>query len=74
MKEHFLENVFLFYPNQYPKDAMWKILNHDLYYQVSCDNVFKSFKKSTRFVCLVLTGVRVANFFNIMSLDLNFFL
>jgi hypothetical protein len=45
-----------------------------MYYQVSCVYVCKGAKKSTRFVRLVLTGVRVANFFNIADFDLIFLL
>jgi hypothetical protein len=44
-----------------------------MYYQVSCGFVCKRGKKSTRFVRLVLTGVRVTNFLNIVNLDLIFF-
>jgi hypothetical protein len=43
-----------------------------MYYQVSCGSVCERAKKSTRFVRLVLTGVRVANFFNIADFDLVF--
>ncbi len=42
-----------------------------MYYQVSCGYICKREKKSTRFVRLVLTGVRVANYFNSSYLDLN---
>ena len=43
-----------------------------MYYQVSCVYLCKGAKKSTRFVRLVLTGVRVANFFKIADFDLVF--
>ena len=43
-----------------------------MYYQVSCGYVCKREKKSTQFVRLVLTGVRVTNFFNIADFDLIF--
>ena len=43
-----------------------------MYFQVSCGYVCKREKKSTRFVHLVLTGVRVTNFFNIADFDLIF--
>jgi hypothetical protein len=43
-----------------------------MYYQVSCGFVCKRGKKWTRFVRLVLTGVRVTNFLNIENLDLIF--
>jgi hypothetical protein len=42
-----------------------------MYYQVSCGYLCKREKKSTRFVRLVLTGVRVANFFSSSYFDLN---
>ena len=43
-----------------------------MYYQVSCGYICKREKKSTRFVPLVLTGVRVINFLNIANLNLIF--
>ncbi len=51
---------------------MWKIWEPNTYYQVSCGSVCKRAKKSTRFVRLVLTGVGVANIFNIADFDLVF--
>ncbi len=45
-----------------------------MYYQVSCGNLCKREKKSTRFVRLVLTGVRITNFFIIAIFDQIFLL
>jgi len=59
----FFENLFFWDSHQYPNDATWKIWNHNIYYQVSCGYLHKSKTKSTRFVCLVLTGLSVVNFF-----------
>ena len=61
--DNFFENLFFWDSHQYPNDATWKIWNHNIYYQVSCGYLHKSYTKSTRFVCLVLTGVSVVNFF-----------
>ncbi len=51
---------------------MWKIWKPNIYYQVSCGYECKREKKSTRFVRLVLTGVRIKNFFSIADFDLIF--
>jgi hypothetical protein len=45
-----------------------------MYHQVSCGYLCKREKKSTRFVCLVLTGVRITKFFIFAIFDLIFLL
>jgi hypothetical protein len=44
-----------------------------MYYQVSCGYLSKREKKSTRFVRLVLTGLRITNFFIFAIFDMIFF-